>query len=113
MTPMRTCVVIVDAETAVGFRLAGVEACAAGGPGEAEVLLRERIREGQTAVVLVGQDLFDGFSQALRHKLEKIGVPLVIPIPIFPDRQRGARADDYILGVIRRAIGFQMKIGHR
>jgi vacuolar-type H+-ATPase subunit F/Vma7 len=108
---MRTCTVIADADTVVGFRLAGVEAVAAAGPEEAERLLRERIGGAETAIVLVNQAFFDGFSPALRHKIEKLGLPLVIPIPISHGGWREERSEDYILGIIRRAIGFQMKIG--
>jgi len=87
---MRTCMVIADADAVVGFRLAGVEAVAAAGPVEAERILRERVAAGGTAIVLVNQAFLDGFSPAMRHSLDRIGLPLVIPIPIAP--AAGARS---------------------
>ena len=44
---MRTCRVIADEDSAVGFRLAGVEAAAVAGPQEAERLLRALGRRGR------------------------------------------------------------------
>ena len=41
---MKTCRVIADEDSAVGFRLAGVEAAAVAGPQEAERLLRRGSR---------------------------------------------------------------------
>lgn len=108
---MHACTVISDADAVVGFRLAGVEALAAAGPEEAERLLRARIGGGATAIVLINQGFLDGFSLVMRHKLERLGLPLVIPIPICSGGWREERSEDYILGIIRRAIGFQMRIG--
>jgi vacuolar-type H+-ATPase subunit F/Vma7 len=110
---MRTCTVIADADAVVGFRLAGVEAAAASGPGEAERLLRERIAAGGSALVLVDQDFLDGFSPAMRQTLDRTALPLVVPIPISAAGWGAERSGDYILGLIRRAIGFQMKIAGR
>lgn len=110
---MKNCAVIAEADAVVGFRLAGVEAEAASGPGEAERLLRERISGGETAIVLVSQGFLDGFSESMRRRLERLGLPLVVPIPISPGWWREGRGDDYVLGIIRRAIGFQMKIAQQ
>lgn len=107
---MGSCAVITDADAAVGFRLAGVETFAAAGPEEAERLLRERIAGGEAAIVLVNQGFLDGVSPAMRRVLERLGLPLVIPIPACSGPWREERAGDYILGIIRRAIGFQMRI---
>jgi len=109
---MRTCTVIARPDAAVGFRLAGVEALAAAGAAEAERLLGACIAAGEAALVLVSQDLLEGFSPAMRARLDRLGLPLVIPIPIGDGWGREERSEDYILGVIRRAIGFQVKIGH-
>lgn len=107
---MRTCRVITDADAVVGFRLAGVEAVAAAGPVEAERLLHAWLAEGSTAVVLVTQTLVDGFSEAMRRRIEKLSLPLVIPLPLVPAWQKEQPSQRYILDLIRRAIGYQMKI---
>lgn len=108
---MRTCRVIADADSVVGFRLAGVDAVAAGCPEEAERLLRDCIAEGCASLILLNQSFLDRFSEATRRRIEKLGLPLIIPLPISPAWGKAEPGQDYVLSLIRRAIGFQMKIG--
>ncbi len=107
---MRTCRVIADADSVVGFRLAGVEAVAAGSAADAERLLRECLAEGSVSLVLIKQSLLEAFSEATRRKIEKLSLPLVIPIPLPDAWSREEPAQDYVLSLIRQAIGYQMKI---
>lgn len=107
---MKTCRVIADADSVAGFRLAGVDAVAAGGPEEAEHLLRACLSEGCASLVLINQSFLEGFSETTRRKLEKLSLPLVIPLPISPEWWRDEPSREYILALIRRAIGYQMKI---
>lgn len=107
---MRTCRVITDADSVVGFRLAGVEAVAAGSPQEAERLLRQCLAEGCASLILVRQGFLDAFSEATKRTIEKLSVPLVIPLPIASAWAREEPSQDYILSLIRRAIGYRMKI---
>lgn len=107
---MKTCRVIADADSVVGFRLAGVDAVAAGCAEEAERLLRACIAEGCASLVLVNQSFLDRFSEATRRTIEKLSLPLIIPIPISPTWWKEEPSQDYVLSLIRRAIGYQMKI---
>lgn len=101
---------IADAESVVGFRLAGVEAVAARDAEEAERLLRECLAEGRASLILVKQSFLEGFSEITRRRVERLSVPLVIPIPLPDAWSREEPAQDYVLSLIRRAIGYQMKI---
>lgn len=107
---MRTCRVIADADAVVGFRLAGVDAVAAGCPEEAERLVRACVAEGHVSLLLVSQGLLDRFSEATRRRLERLSLPLIIPLPISTTWWKEEPSQDYVLGLIRRAIGYQMKI---
>ena len=107
---MRTCRVIADGDSVVGFRLAGVDAVAAGCPEEAERLLRACIAEGSVSLVLVNQGFLDRFSDATRRRIEKLALPLIIPLPISATWWKDEPKPDYVLSLIRRAIGYQMKI---
>lgn len=108
---MGTCRVIVDADAAVGFRLAGVEAVVAGSAEQAERLVRECLAGGGCgSLILVKQSYLEAFSDVTRRRIEKTGVPLVVPIPLPDTWTREAPAQDYVLNLIRRAIGYQMKI---
>jgi vacuolar-type H+-ATPase subunit F/Vma7 len=107
---MRTCRVVADADSVVGFRLAGVDAVAAGCPEEAERLVRACIAEGQASLILVNQGFLDRFSEATRRKIERLSLPLIIPLPISATWWKEEPSQDYVLSLIRRAIGYQMKI---
>jgi V/A-type H+-transporting ATPase subunit F len=102
--------VITDPESAVGFRLAGVDTLTAADPHEAEKVLQERVNAGRAGLILINQNFFDRFSDSLRRKLEKLSLPLIIPIPISTTWWKEERSSDYIFNLIRRAIGYQMKI---
>lgn len=107
---MRTCRVIADADSVVGFRLAGVDAVAAGCAEEAERLLRACIAEGGVSLVLINQSFLDRFSETARRRIERLSLPLIIPLPISPTWGKEEPSQDYVLSLIRRAIGYQMKI---
>jgi V/A-type H+-transporting ATPase subunit F len=102
--------VIADPDSAVGFRLAGVEAAAAAGPQEAERLLREWVEEGGCSLIIVAQRFLDAFSETTRRRIERLSVPIVIPLPLSPAWQPEEPTQEYVLALIRRAIGFQMRI---
>lgn len=110
---MKTCRVIADADSAVGFRLAGVDAAVASGPQEAERLLREWIAEGNCSLIVVVQRFLDAFSETTRRRIERLSLPIVIPLPLSPAWQREEPSQEYVLALIRRAIGFQMRITRR
>jgi len=110
---VRTCRVIADEDAAVGFRLAGVEAAAVAGPQEAERLLRAWVDEGECSLIIVAQRFLEAFSEATRRRLERLSLPIVVPLPLSPAWVREERSDEYVLALIRRAIGFQMRITRR
>ena len=107
---MRTCRVIADADAVVGFRLAGVEAVAADSPEEAERLLRKCLADGCASLILIQQGFLEAFSEGTQRTLQKLSVPLIIPLPLASVWSREEPTQDYILSLIRRAIGYRMKI---
>jgi len=107
---MGSCRVITDADSVVGFRLAGVEAAAADGPEEAERLLRECLGARRVSLILLNQGFLDRFSEGMRRRLERLSVPIVIPLPVAPACGGPEPAQDYLLSLIRRAIGYRMKL---
>jgi V/A-type H+-transporting ATPase subunit F len=102
--------VITDPESAVGFRLAGVETLTAERADEAEELLQTAVNSGGTGLLLINESFMNRFSDALQRKLEKLSLPLIIPIPISSTWWKKEESEDYIFNLIRRAIGYQMKI---
>jgi V/A-type H+/Na+-transporting ATPase subunit F len=113
MSGLRTCRVIADPDSAVGFRLAGVEAAAVTGPQEAERLLRQWIEEGACSLIIVAQRFLEAFSETTRRRIERLSLPIVIPLPLSLAWQREEQSQEYVLALIRRAIGFQMRLTRR
>jgi V/A-type H+-transporting ATPase subunit F len=102
--------VITDPESALGFRLAGVETLVAETPESAERLLQEAVNANDSGIILINQNFLNRFSDSFQRKLEKLGLPLIIPVPISNTWWREEPAEDYIFNLIRRAIGYQLKI---
>ena len=102
--------VITDPDSAVGFRLAGVETLVAERVDDAEGLLQTAVNSGGVGLLLINENFMNRFSDTLQRKLEKLSLPLIIPIPISGTWWKMEETEDYIFNLIRRAIGYQMKI---
>ncbi len=107
---MLTCCVIAERSSADGFRLAGVRVAVADSPAEAEEHLAAILREGQCGLLLIGERLAGGLSEALLRRVERAGLPLVIPLPLETAWSGEERSLEYLLELIRRSIGYQMRI---
>jgi vacuolar-type H+-ATPase subunit F/Vma7 len=95
---------------AAGFRLAGLpteEVDDARAVGERLV---RAAAEPHLGILLVEQRLLDAASDTVRHDLERRAVPILVPIPSV---RWGAARDDaegYILELLRRAIGYRVRL---
>lgn len=95
--------------SAPGFALAGISAdvvTAAVDTGAA--LARAAGREG-TTVVLVEDRLYDALPAELRRRWDRSVVPVIVPFPSPGPEDEGAR-DDRIVELIRRAIGYRVRL---
>jgi vacuolar-type H+-ATPase subunit F/Vma7 len=103
-------VAILDEETALGFRLSGVEVRKA----DSESGLRERIEavlnEKDVRIVIVDEEMFRGLPEKLERRLENSTAPLFLPIPTIKVWRGEVRPEEYAARLIRRAIGYQIKI---
>jgi vacuolar-type H+-ATPase subunit F/Vma7 len=107
---MGNIVALVDEETALGFRLAGVGARPTETPEEllrsAEMLLVDpRVR-----LVLLDESLFRQLPDRTRRKLEDSRSPVFIPIPVFRLPKGAVKPEEYVARLMRRAIGYHIKI---
>ena len=107
---MLTCCVIADRASADGFRLAGVKVAVADSPAQAEAHLAAILREGQCGLLLIGEGLARGLSEALLRRVERAGLPLMVPLPLESSWRGEERSLEYLLELIRRSIGYQMRI---
>jgi vacuolar-type H+-ATPase subunit F/Vma7 len=103
---MRRIVFLTPVDVHHGFALAGVRQLTVGA-AEAETVLAETVRDPTTAVVILDERLLPAIPEPRRRELERLwpGVLLVLPAPA-----KGPPAEDYALRLVRRAIGYQVRL---
>jgi V/A-type H+/Na+-transporting ATPase subunit F len=99
--------VITDAETATGFRLAGVEVREADTPERALELIREYTAAGY-GLIAVNEDLLHGTEDARTRLMRDRDLPLIVPLP--PARAHLESGEAYISRLVKEHIGFAVKL---
>ncbi len=95
---------------AAGLRLAGLPADETEDPVEAAERVSALVQEPDLGILLVEQPLFDAFPALLRRELENRALPIVVPVPRAAWGAVTDRAESYILDLLRRAIGYRVKL---
>lgn len=106
-------IIITNPELAVGFRLAGVEVQEVRNKTEAEAIISRILRVGREfGIIGIDEDLSAELDPDLLEDLEKAGLPLLIPFPttdmVFAKKRQDE--DDYTANLIRRSIGYHIKL---
>jgi vacuolar-type H+-ATPase subunit F/Vma7 len=107
---MHRVAVIVKESLGSGFKLAGTEVRICPDSEAARVELRELLGNGTYGLVLIEEDLLEDLDERMMRTLDASNEPLVVP---FPSLRPGAGERDereYLGEVVRRAIGFQIRI---
>jgi vacuolar-type H+-ATPase subunit F/Vma7 len=108
-TPIRA---ICRREVGLGLALAGLAPieCATGADACAALagLAHTPARGG---VILIEQALHDALPAATRRQIARDGAPILMPFPgPAPLAPGGAAPEDELLDVLRRAIGYRMRL---
>ncbi|HET6516560.1 MAG TPA: V-type ATP synthase subunit F [Thermodesulfovibrionales bacterium] len=104
---MRKITFITPTNGRYGFSLAGVPQYTAEAQ-DAEEMLRKTMTEPETGLVVIDERLIKGMSEERMRELEQTwqGTLLVLPAPEkFP-----AEVEDYAARLIRRAIGYHVRL---
>ncbi|MDZ7800284.1 MAG: V-type ATP synthase subunit F [Trueperaceae bacterium] len=107
---MHRVIVLTDAETATGYRLAGVEVRVAD-PEEAPSVLTELIEEDVFGLVIVDEGLIQDPVASAARVMRGRELPVLLAVPSL-----GAAFDEdddvtaYMRDVVRSAIGFDVKM---
>jgi len=99
--------VVCTPRVAAGFALAGVEVEEADEAGAIE-LLRRRADEQRPCVVLVEEALHRALPGELVARIDRAGMPVVIPFPSPAWEKRGL-AEQYVLEILRQAVGYRVR----
>lgn len=105
-------VVLTDAETATGYRLAGVETRESD-RSEAAAVLDELIQSGEYGLVVVDEGLVPDPIRASERSMRGRQLPVILPVGslsgAFGDEE-GGDALQYMQELVRSAIGFDIKL---
>jgi vacuolar-type H+-ATPase subunit F/Vma7 len=103
-------VVVSSAGLADGFRLAGVATHVARPGVEAARVLTGVIADAEVGLALVTSDLWASLDDRLQADAERLGRPIVLPIPAGAVTDVTTRRQ--ILGeMLERAIGYRIEFG--
>lgn len=95
-------------EILAGFALAGLPTIAVAS-GDAAAQIRALARDPQLGILLVEQDAYDRVEPELERLTGHRPLPMVVPVPAprWKDGERAAK--DYIVEMLRRAIGYRVR----
>lgn len=103
--------VLTDAETATGFRLAGVEVIEANDEAEAARALERAVTVGSFGLVAVDQGLLADPNRAVERAMRGRDLPVILSMPglgfAFAEDQD---ATAYMRRLVRDTIGFDIKL---
>ncbi|MFA5594743.1 MAG: V-type ATP synthase subunit F [Trueperaceae bacterium] len=102
--------VLTDSETAIGYRLAGVEVRESV-PEEAQAALEQIIESGQYGLVVVDEGLLQDPTRSSERAMRGRDLPVILSVPslgaTFGD---SSDATAYMKELVRSAIGFDVRM---
>ena len=101
--------VITTPQSSAGFALAGVSVFPEADGTSAARRIELLISESEAGVVMIEEALFGDLPEDLKRVLLHKVVPVVIPIP-GPSWGAESTAHDYIVDILRRAIGYRVRL---
>ena len=107
---MNKIMVITYSDIAVGFKLAGVDVMTPKDDEEISDLFEDCLNNNEYGLVAVEEAFLANLNEWTRKKLDKAGKPIIVPIST-PQKWAGREAaDTYLARLVRKAIGYQIKI---
>lgn len=103
-------VVLAEPETADGFRLAGVDVIEAKEGEEARKKLGELLDDDTVGIIALSEEFEPYIDERTKNKIQRIYRPIVVNVPSKKKLEIRERAE-YLRSLIRRAIGFEIKLG--
>jgi V/A-type H+/Na+-transporting ATPase subunit F len=109
--PARNLLVATRPGDGSGFRLAGVPVAEVA-PGEEAARLRAWVADPSVGVVAVESRVLDAMPEGMLRRAQSLPFPVLLPFTLPRGaEQAGGRA--YVAALIRRAIGYHVKLEDR
>ncbi len=103
-------VVLTDAESADGFRLAGVDVEVATSSDEARRKLNSLVDDDNSGIIAVNESMMASIDERLQKKIDSIYRPIVVSLPLKETLHEEEDHRAYLSRLIRRAIGFDITL---
>ena len=100
--------VICPEKLARGFELTGVDVFISDSREKTEGLLFQTIGDKKAGLVILPQEHLERFEERTRKQIEGLELPLIVPVPMT--QESNVVPEEYISQLVRRAIGYQVKI---
>lgn len=107
---MARLIVITDPDTALGFRLAGVDVTEVGDREAGADQLLTLLRSKESGIVIYNEEFQSALPGKSRVALEESMAPVFFAIPVAQAQRTGEQPEQYLARLLRRAIGYQVKI---
>ena len=101
--------VLVRPGDALGFQLAGAPVATAG-DGDEVAALRALLADPALGVLVVEEEVLARVPARLLQRVRARGLPVLLPFTL-PRRAGEGKGRDYVAALIRRAIGYAVKLG--
>ncbi len=105
----RRLIVIAKPGLSAGFSLAGVKVLEAQDGAHAAEWLEDLVDDARAGVVVIEESLHQDLPDEVSRALRRAPFPVVIPVP-GPDWTRETSAHEYIVEILRRAIGYRVRL---
>lgn len=95
--------------SAPGFALLGLTPAPLGVDGDVEAVIGPLLARDDAGVLLIEESIYDSATAELRARLDRSAAPVVVPFPgpIWTD---AAPAEERVVELLRRAIGYRVKL---
>ena len=103
-------VIVTDPDSAHGFRLSGVDVVEAKDLAEAKKRIIELINDDSSGIIAVNEEFMAVIDERTREKIEKIYRPVVISFPAKRRLAVGEMRREDLARLIRRAVGFDIRL---
>ena len=107
---MSEILVLGEPEIIEGFALTGARIRAESDPSRAERILDGFMRSKEVDIVVVTESLFEQLPEKTRVLAEASGRPIFLTLPRPAGIEAWGEREDLISRIIRRAIGYRLKI---
>jgi vacuolar-type H+-ATPase subunit F/Vma7 len=92
-----------------GFALAGVPVFEATDSADAARQIDDLLADANISVLIIDENLHQGLPEEVRRDLQRAPFPVVIPVP-GPNWTKESTAHEYIVEILRRAIGYRVRL---